>query len=165
MKKIFTGVMLAGLIGLTTACFKDTKTVFDGVKFVEFESAVRLSPAVGATFPIISVKRTDPSIMAVINLVGSQLKATETMKISIDTAIAPFLNATTIRGVEGKHFSLNGGSFTFKTDTSFNVLRLPIPTQAADKGKSALFVLKLDGSDGIKPSENYRRVGYRIALD
>jgi hypothetical protein len=100
-----------------------------------------------------------------VNLAGTHLKASEEMTVSVDTAISRLLNATTIRAVEGVHYNLNGGKFTFKADTSFSVVRFNVLNPGPSAGRSALLVLKLDGNSNIKPSENYRRVGYRISLN
>jgi hypothetical protein len=165
MKKalIYSFVLFVAL--LATSCFKEIDITYDENKFVEFEDAVRRTPAAGVTYPIIALTRTSGSYTALVNLAGGQLKESQEMTVSIDTAIAPLLNATTIRAVEGTHFNLSGGKFTFKADTSFSTYRLNVLNPGANTGRSALLVLKLDGSSTVKPAENYRRVGFRINLN
>ncbi len=164
MKKsfLFVTIMTIGL-GLA-GCFKDIDRTFDEYKLVEFETAVRSTPAAGFTFPIVNITRTAGTVAAQVNLVGTHFKTGEEMSFSIDTAVSKLLNATTIRAVEGVHFNLNGGKFTFKADTSFSFARFNVLNPGATAGRTAILVLKLDGSSTIKPAENYRRIGYRIDL-
>jgi hypothetical protein len=163
-RKIKTILSLVFITTLLSSCFEDLKVKFDKLVLVEFEDAVRRAPATGATFPIIAVTRTAGIQSLQVNLVGQQLKAIEEMNVSVDTTIAAFLNASTIRAVEGTHFSLNGGKFVMKQDTSFAAYKFNVQNVTPVAGKSALVVLKLDGGTNIKASENYRRVGFRIAL-
>ncbi len=156
-------ILLSGFF--LTGCFKDIDTTFDEYRLVELETSVRTGPAAGVIFPIVAATRTSGLISNQVNLAGTQLKALEEMAFSADTAISNLLNATTIRAVEGVHYNLNGGKFTFKADTSFSTIRFNILNPGPSTGRSALLVLKLDGNSNIKPSENYRRVGYRINLN
>jgi hypothetical protein len=164
-KKIITIFSLILFSTLMSSCFEDMTIKYNQPAQVEFEDAVRRAPAAGAIYPIISVTRTAGTQTLVANLVGQQLKTAEDMTVTVDTAIYKFLNATTIRAVEGTHFSLNGGKFTMKTDTSFARYQFNIQNVTPVAGRSALVVLKLDGSNNIKPAESYRRVGFRIALN
>jgi hypothetical protein len=163
-RKIKTIMILVFMTTLLSSCFEDMKVKFDKLVLVEFEDAVRRAPATGVAFPIIAVTRTAGTQSLQVNLVGSQLKAVEEMNVSVDTTIAALLNTNTIRAVEGTHFSLNGGKFVMKQDTSFAAFRFNVQNVTPLAGKSALVVLKLDGGTNIKASENYRRVGFRIAL-
>ena len=163
MKQLVIAV-LALMVFSTTACFKTLDYTYNETKVVELEDAVRRTPAAGLTYPVITVLRTAGTQSMMVNLVGEQLKAAQDMTFSVDTAITSQLNASTIRAVEGTHFNLNGGKFTFKQDTSFSFIRFDVTNVPAQTGKFALVVLKLDGSGDIKPSENYRRVGFKIDL-
>ncbi len=160
--KIYLGALLLALCG--SACFEDPDTTFDELTLVEFEDAVRTTPAPGATFPIVALTRTSGTRTAWVNLIGKHLGASQNMRISIDTAVTPFLRSTDIRAEAGKHFDLSDGSFAFKADTSFAPVRFKVLDPGATVGKFAFFILRLDGNDEIKPSENYRRIGYRIDL-
>lgn len=163
MKQLAIAFLLVVTISVSS-CFKEYDYTYNETKLVELEDAVRRTPASGVTYPIIAVTRTSGTQSLMVNLVGEQLKAPQDMTYSIDTAISGLLNATTIRAVEGTHFNLNGGKFTFKQDTSFSFVKLDILNSPAQTGKTALLLLKLDGSSDIKANENYRRVGFRIDL-
>lgn len=163
-KKYNITFALLGVMTLLSSCMEDMSIRFDKKGIVEFESAVRTAPAAGAIFPIIATTRIAGTLPLQVNLVGSQLKTSEEMAVTVDTAISRFLNATTIRAVEGTHFSLNGGKVVMKADTSFAVYRFNIQNVTPVAGRSALVVLKLEDGSNLKASENYRRVGYRIAL-
>jgi hypothetical protein len=162
--KIITTIFLLGMMTLVSSCFEDMTVKFNKPAVVEFEDAVRRAPTPGAIFPVIAVTRTGGIQSLQVNLVGQQLKAIEEMNVSVDTTISTFLNSTTIRAVEGTHFSLNGGKFTMKQDTSFSTFRFNVQNVTPVAGRFALVVLKLDGGNTVKASESYRRVGYRIAL-
>jgi hypothetical protein len=163
-KKYIITFALFGIMTLASSCLEDLTIRFDKPALVEFESAVRTAPAAGAIYPIIATTRTAGALPLQVNLVGTQLKAAQELTVTVDTAISKFLNSTTIRAVEGTHFSLNGGKVIIKADTSFSVYRFNIQNVTPVTGRSALVVLKLEDGSSLKASENYRRVGYRIAL-
>lgn len=164
-KKHINTFALVGIMILVSSCFEDMSIRFDKPAVVEFEGAVRNAPAAGAIYPIIATNRSAGTLPLQVNLVGTQLKAAQEMMVTVDTAISKFLNATTIRAVEGTHFSLNGGKVVIKADTSFAMYRFNIQQVTPVAGRSALVVLKLEDGGALKASENYRRVGYRIALN
>lgn len=167
MKKIIKSlVVLCSLSIITTSCFKDDDFKFDKVRLIEFEDAVRLTPPAGFTHGVVSLTRTSPPRSFQVNLVGKQLEAPQVVQVSIDTAISKFLNSTTIRAEAGVHYDLKGGTLTIDAAKSTALLNLTIPTTfPQNTGKTALLVLKLDGNETIKPSENYRRIGVRISLN
>ena len=164
MKQLAIAFLLVVVISVTSCYNKELDYTFNETKLVELEDAVRRTPASGVTYPIIAVTRTSGTQSLMVNLVGEQLKSSQEMTFSIDTAISNLLSASTIRAVEGTHFNLNGGKFTFKQDTSFSFIRVNVLDVPAQTGRTALLLLKLDGSSDIKASENYRRVGFRIDL-
>jgi hypothetical protein len=147
-----------------TSCFEDLTIKFNKEGIVEFEDAVRRTPTAGAIYPVISLTRTSGQQSLQVNLVGQQLKSSQEFNVSVDTTISTFLNSSTIRAVEGTHFSLNGGKFTIKSDTSFSVFRFNVQNVTPVAGRTAFLVLKLEGGTSIKANENYRRVGFRINL-
>jgi hypothetical protein len=163
MKQLIIAFLLVLSIS-ASSCFRELDYTFNETKKVELEDAVRRTPAAGVTFPVISVTRTSGAQILMANLVGEQFKTSQEMSFSIDTAVTSLLNATTIRAEAGVHFNLNGGKFTFKQDTSFSPIKVDIVNSPAQAGKFAVFVLKLDGNTEVLPSENYRRVGFRIDL-
>ena len=151
---------------LCTGCFKDEDFNFDKIRLIEFEDAVRLTPPAGFSYGVVTVTRTTPTRDFQVNLVGKQLEVPETLRFSVDTAISRFLNATTIRAVEGVHYDLQGGNLNIEANRSFVNLTMRFPANIPQNtGRTALLVLKLDGNDNIKPSENYRRIGIRINLN
>ena len=163
MKQLVIATLMV-VIFSTSACFRDIDNTFNEYKVVELEDAVKRTPASGLTYPVISLTKTAGTQTLVANLVGEKLTADQDMTFSIDTAIYTQLNATTIRGEAGTHFNLNGGKFTIKQDSSFASLKFDVINTTVT-GKSVFFVLKLDGNTDIKPSENYRRVGFKINLN
>ena len=164
MKKtfLFISVLILGLS--LVSCVEQPDYLFDEEKQIEFETAVRTSPAPGYIFPVITATRTTGAINLQINLVGTQLKSPEELTISVDTSGSKLLTSSITRAVEGKHFNLNGGKITLKADTSFVNYRLNILNSGAEAGKQALLVLKLESTNNLKAAESYRRVGYRINL-
>lgn len=163
-QKYLSITSLLFILFFASSCFEDLRIKFDKEGVVEFEDAVRRTPAAGATFPVIALTRTSGLQSLQVNLVGQQLKSPQELSISIDTTISGFLNSSTIRAVEGTHFSLNGGKFTMKSDTSFSAFRFNVQNVSPVAGRTALVVLKLEGGNVLKPSENHRRVGFRISL-
>jgi hypothetical protein len=163
MKQFIIAFLSLGCISLLS-CAKEIDYTFNEYKVVELESAVRLTPAAGLTYPIVTVLRTVGTHSLQVNLVGEKLSASQDMTFSLDTAVTSQLTANNSRAVEGTHFNLNGGKFVMSKDSSFATINLGILPIAAQTGKTAYFVLKLDGNGEIKASENYRRVGIRIDL-
>lgn len=163
MKQLLIAFLLV-VVFSSSSCFKELDYTFNETKVVELEDAVRRTPAAGVTYPIISVTRASGTQTLIANLVGEHFKTDQEMTFSIDTAISGLLTSTTIRAEAGKHFNLNGGKFIFKSDSSFAPLKFDIVNVPAEAGKTALLLLKLDGNNDVKPSENYRRVGFRIDL-
>jgi len=162
---IYVAVVFIGL--LMTSCFDDREVLFEG-KLIEFDDAVLRAKASGQNFPILpSVGRAVGTPTYKVNLVSSQLTANENVNFSIEAVPTALLNDNTIAAVEGTHYSLNGSSFTIPANTSVvsfggvNVLA-DFPAEA---GKTALLVVRLDGNETIKPSENFRRIAIRIRLD
>jgi hypothetical protein len=156
---LFTGVLL-------TSCFDDNKVFYDGSQ-VEFEDAVMRARAAGQIFPIINLTRTSGTPAYQINLIGEQLEATQDLSFALDAVPENLLNTNTIAAVEGVHFTLNGSTISFPQDASV-VPASPFTissTFPAAAGKTAIFVIRLDGNDRLQPSENYRRLGFRINLN
>jgi hypothetical protein len=162
--KIFTAIFVSAL--LLTSCFKDTEILFTKTQ-IEFESAVILARATGEIFPIVSLTRASGTPPYQVNLVGRQLALAEQINFSVEEVPDRLLNATTIRAVEGVHYNLNGGSFSFPENASkvdFTGLSI-IPDFLAESGKTALLIIRLEGNDNIQPSENFRRLAFRISLN
>jgi hypothetical protein len=156
----------AAIALLMTACFKDTEILFEKTQ-VEFEDAVLRTPQAGEIFPLISLTRASGSPTYQMNLIGRQLTQGENITFSLDTVPKRLLNATTIEAQEGVHFTLTGAGVTFPENastTNFGAFSV-VSTFPAQAGKTALFIIKLDGNEKIAPAENYRRLGFRINLN
>lgn len=161
--KLYTVILLSGL--LLSSCFEDTKVVFDETQ-IEFEDAVMRARATGQIFPLIALTRTSGAPAYQVNLVGAQLPLAEEITYSLDEVPAVLLDANTIEAVEGVHFTLTENSVSFPaqasvTPVSLFTINAGFPAQA---GKTAIFILRLDGNDKLVPAENYRRLGFRIDL-
>lgn len=158
---------LCAIVLFAFSCVKGLDYTYDETKVVELEDAVRRTPSAGVKYPLIAVTRTAGVQSLQVNLVGKQLLTDQEMTFSVDTAIAfQLTNSANIRAVEGTHFKLNnGGKFIMSKDSSFARMNVEILNPGANTGKFAVVMLRLDGSAEIKPSENYRRVAFRIALN
>lgn len=149
MKKI-NFVVLAVITFLATACFKDTSVVFDK-SLVEFALTVTSTPALGKTYPLINVAK-GASIEATINLVAAQRPNPETIKYSVDTK-----ESTAQAGV---HYVLaDNGSIIIPANSSFGTTKIETKNVA---NADVILVLVLEGNETVKPSENYKRIGFRI---
>jgi hypothetical protein len=166
--KLLIRYILLSVVLLTTSCYDDpgTEIVFEGSQ-VEFESAVTLSKATGELFPIISLNRVSGTPSFRVNLVGKQLPQAESINHSLEEVPDRLLNTNTIKAVEGVHFVFNGNSISFPEQTSTATFSpFSIKTDyPAQPGKVALFIIRLDGNDRLKPSENFRRLAFQINLD
>ncbi|MBT1698640.1 hypothetical protein KK083_17235 [Fulvivirgaceae bacterium PWU4] len=162
--KIYSVILLTGF--LLVSCFDDREILFEDTQ-IEFEDAVMRARATGEIFPIISVTRTTGTPAYQINLIGRQLAQAADVSFSLDTVPKRLLNANTIEAQQGVHFTLNESPVSFPEQasvtnaTTFSIL----PGFPAQSGKTALFIIKLDGNDKIKPAENFRRLGFRINLN
>jgi hypothetical protein len=166
MKSFRIHTLLVASLLLMSSCFEDTKIVWDDAQ-VEFEDAVLRTPATGEIFPIIALNRNSGTPSYQVNLIGAQLAAPEDIVFSIEEVPDRLINATTIRAVEGVHYTLSGTTVTFAEQTSkTNFTNMTIVnTFPAQAGMSALLIIKLDGNNNIAPAENYRRLAFRISLN
>src|SRR5688572_15423196 len=166
MKKLRTFLAIAFVATTLTSCFEDTKILFTDT-LVEFEDAVMRSKAAGQPFPIMpAVTRAAGTPNYQVNLVAPQLNTAQDIAFSLEPVPASLLNATTIEAVEGVHFTFTPTASFPEASSKFNFTGITIlPGFPADAGKTALLVLKLDGNDDLKPSENYRRLAIRINLN
>ena len=166
MKKISTYFAIIFFSVALTSCFEDHKILFHD-SLVELEDAVMRSKAAGQLFPIMpTINRSAGTPSYQVNLVAAQLISAEDITFSLEAVPASLLNATTIEAVEGVHFTFNPIATFPEAASKSNFAGITIlPGFPADPGKTALLVLKLDGNDSLKPSENYRRLAIRIDLN
>ncbi len=149
MKKIAI-LFLTTVVFLTTSCFDDARVTFSG-SLIEFQSAITSSLAVGKTYPILNITK-GTSIVTQVNLLARQSAQDVTVRYSVDR--------TESTAVEGTHYVLtDGGSLVFKSNTSTTTTNIETRNLAT---MDVVLVLILEGNETIKPSENYKRIGFRI---
>ena len=149
-------MLITVTIGLSS-CFKDMKVIYADMQ-VEFQETVVRAPTAGKLYPLISVNNGVGVQTTRVNLVGPQRPTATEIKVSLD--------ASNTTALDGTHFKLgNNGTVTIPANSSFGDLSIEILKAPAQAGKTVNLVLKLDGnSTDIKPSENYRYLGYAIKL-
>lgn len=166
LMNIKTTVLLMCMALVISSCFDDREILFEETQ-IEFESAVTLARATGEIFPIINLTRASGTPNYQVNLIGSHLASAEAISFSVEEVPDRLLNANTIRAEQGVHYTLSGNSFSFPVNTSttnFNGLSI-VPGFPAQAGRTALLIIKLDGNENVKPSENFRRLAFRISLN
>ncbi len=157
MKKIFGIALVLVTSIMMSSCFKDNQPVFDSLYLVEFQDAVVTAPALNKTFPIQAVANGAGSLTRRINLVGRQRETEESIKFSVDPV------ETTAK--EGVHYSLEGGIVKIPAKSSFGDCKINILRAPAAAGTNVVLVLVLEGNgNDVKPNENYKKLGFRIAL-
>ncbi len=177
MKKISYIFSFLALTMMLSSCFKDNKVTFQGA-LVEFDETVIRAPIVGTlNYPAITVARTAGTVTTRVNLVGAHRSTDQTVRIVFD-AEATAQAVTALRtlnptanisaAVEGTHFRLgNNGNVVIPANSSFGSASIEIinVAPATAPATSVVFVIRLEGNDVIKPSENYKRLGYRVTLN
>jgi hypothetical protein len=90
-------------------------------------------------------------------LVGPQKTTDQTIKVTVETA--------TTSAVSGTHFKLVSDNITIPANTSFGEVKIEVLKVAPQAGKSVDLVVVLDGNGtDIKPSENFKKLGWNIKL-
>jgi len=161
MMKKYIYILLAFVAISQTSCFRDPEVIYDGPTVVEFNQAI----VAGAptAFPIINVNNGSGEVFTRVNLVGPQRNTDQTILYRVDPV------RTTAR--EGVHFAFlnksgENGSFVIPANRSFADCVFRVLQAPRDPGASVILTLELVGTaDGtIKPSENYKRLTFRILL-
>lgn len=154
MKKIFHLFVFLGIALATSSCFKDNRVTWQGA-VLEFDQAVTTTPALGVNYPIITTTR-GAVIRARINLVGAHRPNDEVITVAVDPVST---------GREGVHFNMrNGGRVTIPANSSFGFLEVDVLNPPPAPGTNVVFVFNIQGNENLKPSENYRRLGFRLNL-
>jgi hypothetical protein len=138
-----------GLIFLT-ACFKDNRVFFSGLQ-AEFNETVVRTPALGVTYPLISVRNGAGQVTTRVNLVGAQQASEQVLRVSVD----PASTAQTAN----YRFS---GTVTIPANSSFGDLQFEVLNAPGVPIAGLNLIFVLEGNENVRPSENYRRVGFRI---
>ncbi len=150
MKKIFSLFLFLSVVVGTTACFEDSKVVFAGI-VAEFNETVVRTPALGVNYPLIVVRNGAGQLTTRVNLVGPQQPSEQVLRVTIDPA-------STAQPTNYRF----GGTVTIPANSSFGNLQFEVLNAASVPTTGLNVVFVLDGNELIKPSENYRRVGFRI---
>jgi len=159
MKKIINLALALFLVVGLTSCFEELDKTFDEMTLVEFQQAITLTPATGRTYPIVNAGNGTAAVTLrpQINLVGPQRTAQTTVKVSVDRE-----NST---AVEGTHFTLgNGGNVVFAPNTSTANVEISVRQATGTPAQTVTLVLILEPAGDVKPSENYKRLGYTIRI-
>jgi len=188
MKHILNIVFFSSVLFLAS-CIKQDSKEFSGQSLVEFDAAVMNAPATGKDFPLVTrkpqgglpVRASAPTgvtvcppynscvdtvisranatvfpggvVMFRVNLVGPQSGTAQTIPY---TVVAGETTA-----VAGTHYTTSG-NVVIPANSSFGWLAVTILQPAASATPVDL-VLELQGAGNIKPSQNYKRLGIRIA--
>jgi hypothetical protein len=161
MKKLVYIVLTFVAIINSSCLFRDPEVVYDGPTVVEFNDAIVANAPI--SFPTINVNNGAGDVSARVNLVGPQRNTDQTILYRVDPV--------TTTAKEGLHYALKNktgenGSFVIPANRSFADCSFTVLQAPRNPGASVIVVLELLGSaDGsIKPSENYKRLTYRILL-
>lgn len=169
MKFYKTLLVLVGLIStLMTSCIKDDAVILEGA-FVEWDAATYNANAVGQTFPFLTrvprygeaqnnadpaLTRTAGTVKFRVNLVGAHR--------STPTEVTYRVVADKTTAVAGTHFVAPAGKVTIPANSSYGEVSIDILNAAPSAGTKDL-VLELVGGGDVKPSENEKFLGIRIA--
>ncbi|MFN4147670.1 MAG: DUF4843 domain-containing protein [Runella sp.] len=157
MKNIFKLSLWVMLVASLTSCFENPNLIYNGPTVVEFATAVTTAPAAGRTFPLLTVSNGAGIQRARLNLVGPQAPVDRSIRVVVD---APNTTA-----VAGTHFRLVNSTVTIPANSSFGDVEIEILRVPAQTGASVNVVLLLEAiSDDVKPSENFKRLGWTIRL-
>lgn len=160
-------VIVPVLIFSLSSCIENEPILFED-SVAEFDATVWNAPAVGVKYPILTrvagygraVTTADPLITRAsgtinfrVNLVSAQLSSDQVLNISVVTG-----NTTAISGT---HYTLPA-TVTIPANSSFAEVPVTVLNPGPSTGSVDL-VLQIDGNDVVKPSENFKQLGIRIA--
>lgn len=161
MKKNFYILLLFIAFTNVSCFFRDPEVVYDGPVVVEFNQAIVAGAP--SSFPIINVNNGAGDIAARVNLVGPQQTSEKTILYRVDPV------RTTAK--EGVHYALKNkvganGSFVIPANRSFADCVFTTLQAPSSPGASVIVTLELLGTEdaSVKPSENYKRLTFRILL-
>ena len=156
MKKIFQYSLFLAALYLG-GCVEAIDKTFNEKTVAEFQATVVTSPAVGKTYPLISLINKDSTVNAQVNLVGVARASETVVNISVDK--------TESTAVENTHYKFpNGAKVTFPANSNianFQFQTMKVPAQA---GASANIIFVIETTGDVAPNENYKKVGYSIKL-
>lgn len=176
-KNIFFGSILILLFSFSS-CIKQEEKIFQGDPVIEFDAAVLNSATNPYTYHVATrtppfgiqtttgnstpITRTmaNPQVKLRVNLVGPQRNNDEVLSYRVVTDVTP--NAPNMVAVEGTHFT-TGNTFTIPANSSFGEITINVLNTGTSSTSPREVHLELLGNEQIKPSQNYARVGIRIA--
>ncbi len=172
--RILTFISILASSIFLMSCIENDPVVFKDT-VVEFDAAVWNTPATGVTYPILTrvpgygravstnatapsvadplITRTSGNISFQLNLVGAQTGSDRTVAVSVVS--------TGTTAVAGTHYTLPA-SVTIPANSSFGILTVTVLNPGATSGTRDL-IIQIDGGTDVKPSENYKTIGLRIA--
>lgn len=154
---IRTGLLFSVVL-LLSSCFKDFKDEFLFTEFmIEFDASSWESNAPGKTYPILGpVEKGSGVQLFKINLLGEQSP--------MDQVISYKVNPEETTAIEGVHFRLaDDGQVVMKANESEAFVAVEILDFPASEGLDTL-VLELEGTERVKVSKNYSKLGLAILL-
>ncbi len=176
MKKSNITILISFLASffMLQSCIDNDPVLFSG-SVVEFDAAVWNTPATGQVYPILTrvpgygraistnatapstadplITRTSGNIEFRVNLVSAQKSEDQSISVSVV--------AEKSTAISGTHFTIPS-TITIPANSSFGILTVAVINPGATSGSVDL-VVQLDGNSTIKPSENYKQIGIRIA--
>ena len=182
MKNILTSILIALTltVGLSS-CIKNDDIVWEN-SVAEWDLATYQSKATGLPFPIVDRVPTNygRAILATGNAFGAPadpsltrtFASTITMRVNLVgrpaatqqvLSVRPSANFST--AVEGTHYQLLDRTCVIPKDSSFGYVRWQVlnPGTPAPGTPAVRVVFELQGNTDIKPSENFKYLGWNIA--
>jgi len=179
MKRMFQYVFGSlFLVMLHSSCIKEDVKSFTGKTVIEFDATVLNSATTPYTYhvatrtPPFGIPTTTANSVAInrslttpvrlrVNLVGAQRSNDEVLSFRVLTDVTPV--SPNMLAVSGTHYTITGNTFTIPANSSFGEIVINIVNPGVSSTNPREVHLELIGNDNIKPSENYKRVGIRIA--
>jgi hypothetical protein len=175
-KIIFNIFLLTGLFSMTS-CIKQIDKNFSGNTVVEFDATVLNTATTPYTYhvavrtPPFGIPTTTTNSTAItrtlttpvllrVNLVGPQRTTDETIEYKVVTDVTPA--SPNLVAVKGTHFN-TGTTFIIPKGSSFGEVVINILDPGVSSTNPREVHLELVGNVNVKPSENHKRVGIRIA--
>lgn len=170
---------IIALLALTFAsCIKDEKVVFEDTIF-EWDASTYNANAAGVTYPILtrvpgygratvtadpSITRASGTIKFRINLVGVQRSTPTTVTYRVVALAQPTnpIATTPLPAVQGTHFNTSGTT-TIPANSNFGEIEVQVLNTGVTSTAPRDVVLEILTTDGVKPSENEKFLGFRIS--
>lgn len=154
MKNYKLLIALISVVLFSSSCMEDyNERYLMNDYFVEFEEATIKSKAVEKDYVISAetIKSEGKDILVQVNLVGPQFQEDQIINYQIVE------DETT--AVEGRDYNIESiGKLLLKASSSIATMKIsPTSTGIGE----TLLVLKLEGNNMIKPSENYKKIAIR----